>query len=273
VILRATVERIYADFLMPSRLGEYRRLLETALAGGYRVVSIEGFWRSIVGGSPEDGRWLVLRHDVDTDPGTAAAMWEIDRDLGVESSYYFRLSTQDQRVMRSIADGGGEASYHYEELADLVKRRGVRDPDRVLDLIPEAQAAFAANLARLRDETGLPMRVVASHGDFANRNVGIPNWRILEDRVFRREVGVDLEVYDDEFVRHVISYHSDTHYPRYWRTESPDPALQRGDGLVYLLVHPRHWRVDRLGNAGDDVRRLYEGIRLRSGSRTTSIDR
>jgi len=81
-------DRVYSDFLMRSRLGLYRELLETALGAGYEVVSIEALWRRIVGpGLDPARRYLALRHDIDTDSRTAAAMWAIDRELGVKSSY------------------------------------------------------------------------------------------------------------------------------------------------------------------------------------------
>ena len=183
---------------MPSRLEAYRGLLELALSARYRVVSIESFWRLLVDDAVDPaGRYLILRHDIDTDPSTAAAMWEIERHLGIESSYYFRLSTTDLGLMRAISDSGGEASYHYEEVAAIVKERRLRRADEVLDHLPEARDRFCENLGRLRTATGLTMRVVASHGDFVNRAVGVANRAILDDPAFRQSVGVDLEVYDE----------------------------------------------------------------------------
>ena len=76
--------RVYADFLMRSRLDEYQRFLESALAAGYGITSVGGAWRLIAeGGLHPTSRQLVLRLDVDTDPRTAAAMWEVARSLGV----------------------------------------------------------------------------------------------------------------------------------------------------------------------------------------------
>ena len=254
-------DRIYADFLMPSRLEAYRGLLEQALGAGYRVVSIESFWRMLVDDAVDPaGRYLILRHDIDTDPGTAAAMWEIDRDLGIQSSYYFRLSTTDLGLMRAISDGGGEASYHYEELASIVKERRIRRIGDVLDHLPEARDRFRENLGRLRTATGLAMRVVASHGDFVNRAVGVANRAILDDPAFRQSVGVHLEVYDEAFIRHITSRHSDTHHPRYWVGADPQEGIARREPVIQVLVHPRHWRVRRVVNAADDIRRVGEGL-------------
>jgi hypothetical protein len=99
--------RIYADFLMPSRLGAYRRLLERILRAGYMFISVETFWDLITSNRLESSRrYVVLRHDVDTDPGTARAMWDIERSLGAQGSFFFRLSTIDVSLMGAIAATG-----------------------------------------------------------------------------------------------------------------------------------------------------------------------
>ncbi len=253
--------RIYADFLMPSRLDAYRNLLELALDAGYRVVSIEAFWQLIVDDAVDRAaRYLILRHDIDTDPRTAAAMWEIERHLGIESSYFFRLSTIDLGLMRVISDGVGHASYHYEEVATIAKERRLRRAADVLHTLPEARDRFRENLGRLRTATGLTMRVVASHGDFVNRALGVANRAILDDPEFRQSVGVDLEVYDEAFTRHITSRYSDTHHPRYWVSGEPEEGIARREPVIQLLVHPRHWRVHRVVNAADDIRRVGQGL-------------
>lgn len=256
--------RIRADFLMRSRLGSYHELLETALTATYQVTGIEGFWRMVTG-SPAipPGRHLVLRHDVDTDPGTAREMWRIERQLGVNSSYFFRLSTRDLDLMNAIADAGGEVGYHYEELATIAKANQVHNRDELLGRMPEARSLFAANLDHLRRATGLPMRTAASHGDWVNRLLGAPNWLLLDDRDFRLQVGIDLEAYDDNLLGHLPSRSADAAPPRCWIPQSPALAIERGDAVIYALVHPRHWRTARLVNAHDDLRRLWEAAMFR----------
>jgi hypothetical protein len=253
--------RFYADFLMTSRLGEYRTLIEKALGRGYEVCSIRMFWSDIKAGRLDPTRkYLVLRHDIDTDLTTTRMMWRIESDLGISSSYYFRLSTLDIALMREIERSGSEASYHYEEIASLAKEKRLRDPNVVLARIRDAQELFRNNLSVLRMRTRLPMSIVASHGDFVNRRLKISNLVLLQDPAFREEMKVELEVYDDAVMRYVTSRHSDTLYPRFWLPTPPEAALRRGEPVIYILVHPRHWRANPAENLIDDVQRCWEGL-------------
>ena len=260
--MRSAGHRIYADFLLPSRLGEFRQLLEQFLAGDRSIVSVETFWElAKTDRLLHAQRYVVLRHDIDTDPGTARAMWEIERDLGVCGSFFFRLSTADIPLMRSIAASGGGVGYHYEEIATIAKERRLRTGSDLEEHLVEATEAFVRNLSRLRVMTGLPMTVVASHGDFVNRLLGVPNTVLLADPELRRRASVELEVYDQAVMKHTSSRHSDTGHPVYWVPESPRAAIARDEHVIYLLVHPRHWRAARVVNARDDLVRLAESIR------------
>ncbi len=188
-------------------------------------------------------------------------MFEIEQAIGISSSsYYFRLATADIDLMRAIVAQGGEVGYHFEELAAVAKRHRLRTPAQARMHLPEARELFRNHIRDLRARTGLPMRIVAAHGDFANRLLGVTNCEILADPVFRRDVGIDLEVYDRAFMQHVTSRHSDMAPPRYWAPSDPLPALARGEPVVYLLVHPRHWHAARGANAVDDLRRVCEGV-------------
>ena len=260
--MRRMRDRVYSDFVMPSRLALYGELLERALEGGYRICSVGHLWRQVVGGGPAPSeRYMVLRHDIDTDPGTAAAMWDIDRGLAVRSSYFFRLSTLAPELMASISTGGGEASYHYEEFSSVAKRRRLRSRSDALAALPEARAEFAANIERLRVRTGLPMRVVAAHGDFVNRRLGIPNSIVLADSAFRLQVGIDLEAYDEQYLRKLTKRHSDAPHPHWWEGKDPAIMIDARVPVISVLIHPRHWRVNRVDNTRDNLRRVLEGVR------------
>ena len=108
--------RFYSDFLMPSRLHEYALLIEKSIDSGYEVHSVESFWDEIKKNFAKTQKYLILRHDIDTDIKTANAIFNIEKSLGVKGSYYFRLNTLDIELMQRINEYGSEASYHYELL-------------------------------------------------------------------------------------------------------------------------------------------------------------
>ena len=85
-MLRSLANRLYADFLMPSRLGQYRAILARAAALGYECLSIESFWQAQRLATAGDRRQLVLRHDIDTDAATARKLFAIEREMGVKAS-------------------------------------------------------------------------------------------------------------------------------------------------------------------------------------------
>ena len=261
--LRSLGHRLYADYLMPERFGAFRQLLEAALAAGYRFESIEAHWaRRCAGEVRPDEKVFILRHDIDSDIEAGARLFAIEAELGIRGSYYFRLCTLDRDLMARIHAQGGEVSYHYEELATLIKEKGLRTRAEALAHLPEAVARFEANLRRLRRDFGLPMRVVASHGDFANRALNIPNWAMLEDPAIRRRLDLDLEVYDAAFMDAVTFRSSDVGHPRYWKPADPREGIAAGAPFIYLLVHPRHWRSHVVSNTRENLTRVWEGFLL-----------
>ena len=259
-------QRAYADLFMPSRLEEYRKLLETALQYGYEVCSLRRFWGVLCGGAKPDKRYCVLRHDIDTGVRTAREMWTIEQRLGINSSYYFRLRTLAIPLMVAIEENGGEASYHFEEVGTVAKRYGIRHRDEIAGLMPRAQELFARNLARIREKSGLRLEIVAGHGDWVNRKLGIHNREILTSESFRRELKVELEAYDKGLMSALIK-HSDTAYPSRWLWDNRDPSetIRSGAPAIQVLVHPRHWQVERVTNLMDDASRWGEELWYRLG--------
>jgi hypothetical protein len=239
-----------------------------AIGKGYEIHSVISFWREIQSARPGVGRpRLVLRHDIDSDVSTAKAIAAIERDLGVRSSFYFRLSTVDVPFMRSIEASGSEASYHYEEIATVAKHSfGIRHPSQIAEVLPAARQMFANNLTRLRQLTGLPMLTVAAHGDFVNRALGVQNQLLLQDYQLRQHLNILVEAYDEELMRPVTARYSDHPYPEFWMPTSPLKALEEGADAVYILTHPKRWRASWTANIGLLGSRVWEGLRYSAGN-------
>lgn len=260
--MRRVWHRIYSNFLMRTRLDEYRDLITAALAEGYEFHSVISFWRRSRAGLDSSRKYLILRHDVDTDAETAYQMHRIEREYGVPATYYYRLCTLHVPHMQAIEASGSEASYHYEEIATVCKEKGLGCREEIEQHMPEIRARFRANLISLRAQTGLSMVSVASHGDFVNRHLQIPNLELINGEL-RRDLGIEVEAYDAPLMRLVTNRFTDTHYPRFWRTYSPLVAIRRGDPVVHILTHPRNWQTAPLENLIVDVRRAAEGVSYR----------
>jgi hypothetical protein len=161
--------RIYSDFLMPSRLNGYKIILEIALDKKYEMHSIISFWNLIKNNKIDPHKkYFISRHDIDTDISTARKIWETEKELGIISTFYFRLSTIDKNLMFEIDNYGSEASYHYEEIAHYCKQRTIKSQEEVLQHITTIRKEFKNNYLTLKKEIGRPMRTIASHGDFVN---------------------------------------------------------------------------------------------------------
>lgn len=258
--VQTVLDRVYSDYLMPSRLPHYEALLQQARQEGYRQTSVRAWLTALRGGRAGDGRVLVHRHDVDTDLPTARRMFALEQKHGVRASYYFRLSTLDFGFMREIERYGSEASYHYEEIATYAKQAHLKQPHQVRQRMDEIRAQFEHNFRRIEQELGSKMLTVASHGDFANRRLGIINHELLADPALRARCGIAGESYDQELLSSFDLYISDRPHPQYFHPMAPQAAL----GVhrrICLLTHPAQWRTNWIDSSRHNVRRVVEAWR------------
>lgn len=227
-----------------------------AIDSGYEVHSVISFWDEVVAGIDSEKKYFISRHDIDTDLKTTEKIFNLEQKLGVKSSFYFRLSTMDYSMMSEIDKFGSESSYHFEEIATLAKKYNWDKGSIDLNV---AQKEFEYNLLTIKQNANVAMRSVCSHGDFANRLLGVVNHKLLDDKL-RTSLGIELETYDEKFMKHVSSRHSDTHYPEFFKPGSPVNAIREGVEVVYMLTHPRHWCVNRWVNTVDNFNRVKQGF-------------
>lgn len=266
--LRMISARLYGNFLLPDRTAVYRDLLTAFAERGYVTFTFAAFARAQLSKTTLPGRILLLRHDIDTDPGYLASWLDVERLFGFVSTSYFRLRTLDVGQMRAITKSGGEAGYHYEELASYAKAHGLRTREAALSALPAIRQRFIHNLAAVRSLTGLPVETVASHGDFANRLLDLANTTII-DRAFAERLGIIAETYEPWVQEAVSCRVSDQHYPKTWRfSRGPSnfkSILSLDSAVVELLTHPRHWRAAPGSNLREDADRILSSVFFRAG--------
>jgi len=124
----------------------FGQLLENLLNAGYNFQTFEEFLTH-----PND-RVVILRHDVDALPQNSLATAQLEKDLGIRGSYYFRIVRQSNKpcFIKPIADLGHEIGYHYEDLALSIGN------------LEKAIAAFEKNLEYFRNF--YPVKTICMHG-------------------------------------------------------------------------------------------------------------
>jgi len=95
-------------------LSTYRRLLLAIMQAGYSIFTFEDWCDG-----KAQGRFVILRHDVDLMANNSLMTAQIEAEVGVRASYYFRVVPQSNipEVISQIAALGHEIGYHYEDLS------------------------------------------------------------------------------------------------------------------------------------------------------------
>lgn len=232
---RPSQRRPLARTFSLARWSEYREVLLTALAGGYRFLSLEQ-WLAADG--PQD-QIVILRHDVDQHPACVLPMLEIESEVGVRATWYFRWRTASAPVIAAVREQGGDVGLHYETLTRLVLERRLGADGADAALIAEARELLCEEVAAFAGAFGT-LRSIAPHGD--TRVPGVSNRLLVEDHLRVR----DVSVLDGNATL-------DRHRLGLWLTdrsaadgrwmEGIDPARVFAAGIapVLLLTHPNNW--------------------------------
>ncbi len=114
--------------------------------------------------SPKD-RTIILRHDVDKLPFNSLQFAEIQNELGIKGSYYFRIVSESFNpvVIEKIVELGHEIGYHYEDVSLVEKNPKLTEKE----VAKEAIKLFDKNLNELRKF--FPVKTICMHGSPLSR--------------------------------------------------------------------------------------------------------
>lgn len=248
---------------MGSRLAQYRALLNRLKQLGYQFRTMAEFIEAVDRGEAVTAPICLLRNDVDSDSKGAENMFDCDRDARVRATYYFRLATLDPALAARIVAHGSEVGYHYEEIATVAKHLGLGSAAEVEERLESVRDEFRRNVARFRSLSGVALRTVASHGDFANRRLGVPNHHLLTPALLH-ELGIVADAYDKRVHAGLVARFTDCPPPQWWRPADPLAALAAKPATVSILVHPRQWTCAPVLNLGLAVLRVGEEVGWRA---------
>lgn len=157
----------------------YKNLLQTLKIQGFLFFTVSEHVRS----ENHAKSFILLRHDVETQYLNAFTFAQIQHQLGIKATYYFRISPNpdNKHIIEKIAKLGHEIGYHYDDLS-VCKGN-----------IEKAIQRFEKNLAWLRKIA--PVETISMEGAplsrWDNRNL----WRLRDEeteglRDGSREYGV-----------------------------------------------------------------------------------
>lgn len=239
-------------------LHKYRQLLIALQTAGYRFLTFQQYCdaKEQLGDTP----FVILRHDVDARPLNSLHTAQIEHQLGICASYYFRIvpASNQPQYIRAIADLGHEIGYHYEDMA-------VANGD-----VCAAIKHFERNLSYFRQF--YPVRTVCMHGaptslwdgrdiwksyDYHDYGVvGEPYFDVDFSRVFyltdtgRRFDGFHVSirdtvpVYQQQWIDRGWLYHSTDDLIRALQKPHPntnDKHPQTLPAQLMITTHPQRW--------------------------------
>jgi len=225
----------------------YRNLLETLVSQKYSFITFSNYLGK--NKNIDISSKIILRHDVEEKYENALQFAQIQNELGVLGTYFFRILPKyfNPEIVKQIAELGHEVGYHYD---DLTKCKGNHN---------KAILRFKKNLNILRDIS--PLQTICMDGSplssYDNKDLwshynyndygilGEPYFDIEFDEIFyltdtgRRWDGWKTSVRDkvpqqEDWIKQGLIFHS---------TEDIINAIQKNylPNQVLFTMHPQRW--------------------------------
>ena len=170
------------DRMIDFTLSKYRQLLLSLQQQGYQFLTFEQYISSVKSSTSRfSTKFVILRHDVDLKASNSLHIAQIEHELGVVSSFYFRVVPESNQpdIIRAIADLGHEIGYHYEDMAIMNGE------------IDKAYVHFQEQLQYFRQF--YPVRTICMHGAPTSQWDGKDLWKKYD----YRDLGIIGEPYFD----------------------------------------------------------------------------
>ena len=234
-------------------LRKYRELLVLLQKKGYKFITFEQYCEQKH--TSNTSKWIILRHDVDLRAQNSLAVAQIENELGICASYYFRIVPESNcpEVIRAIVDLGHEIGYHYEDMAIV---HGDAE---------KAYTHFQEQLAYFR--TYYPVRTICMHGAPTSKWDGKDLWKKYDYRAmgvigepyfdvdfsqvfylpdtgrcwdgYKVSVRDKIPQYQDEWIKKELVYHKTGDIIRAAENDTLPPCIM-------ITTHPQRWTDERV---------------------------
>ncbi len=248
-LLNRIIWKVPNTFCPKHSMHEYELILKTALSLGYKFLTLGELSRME---KAPDTPFIILRHDIDTDPKAALRFAQIELSHNARGTYFFRRCTWNPAVMDTLYRQNLEVGYHYEELSDYAKAKHLKQKELILPHLSDIREMFAQNLCTLRRTVQSPLTCAAAHGDFTYPTIDLGNKLFMQDRQFRSSLGIDYEAYDPELLQKYVHHISDKPAPQNYYPGSPLELIHQRESFLFLS-HPRWWIPNPLESIKADI--------------------
>lgn len=235
------IKFLYKTIILNNRLGVYKLYIKLAQENGYNIVPFSCFYEERF----SNKKHLILRHDVDHITPATRKMYQVEKALGVRSSYYFRFSTIDLKLIQKMIEDGFEVGLHYETMSDYAREKGITDISEVN--LKEVRNRLKNDIEKFNNMINYKSVSAAGHGDIVNTNLRYSNNMLFEDFP-ASYYGVEFEVYNKELYEKCISSHImdaplGCNYGFSYNSNPVDAVLKGYKNIVFL-THPNHWYMN-----------------------------
>lgn len=235
---------------MDFTLSKYQQLLVALQQQGYQFITFEQYCDKVVKGEVLPAQYIIMRHDVEAVPENSLVFAQIEHELGIRASYYFRVvpASNQPEYIQQIAALGHEIGYHYEDMAICQGN------------VEHAYAHFQQQLQYFR--RFYPVRTICMHGAPTSKWDGKELWKhydyhalgIIGEPYFdvdfsqmfyltdtgrcwdgyKVSVRDKIPVYQDEWVKQGLVYHT---------TDDVIRAAEQGTlpARIMITTHPQRW--------------------------------
>ena len=212
-------------------------------------------YRRLLVALQSSGMTFNLRHDVDLKPLRSLRTAQLEQELGLTATYYFRTvpESYDPQIIKQIHSLGHTIGYHYESLTTTNGNMAAAYDD------------FCRNLERLR--TLAPVNTICMHGSprspFDSRDIWKQyNYRALDIEYepyfdtdfnhtlyltdtgrrwdgYRVSVRDKIPMHQDRWQQQGLTYH--TTHQLIAALQDPASALRRSGLDMLITTHPQRW--------------------------------
>ncbi|HZK08103.1 MAG TPA: hypothetical protein VFC92_07865 [Bacteroidales bacterium] len=213
---------------MDFTIKQYTQLLQTLKSQGFSFYTFAEYINDSTASSSLTSRHsslIILRHDVEKRYSNALRFAQIQHEMDIRGSYYFRLMPKsfNGSIIKQIAALGHEIGYHYDDLSECRGDYG------------RAYERFKKNLAYLREIA--PVKTITMEGAPLSRYDNRDLWRREEVRDEWREMRGEKE---EKLTAHHSSLNSKKSYRDFGIIAEPYFDINFNE-LFYITDTGRRW--------------------------------